>query len=232
LGDKRGDRTINNQPAEGLDSLKAGFYIIFIVLYLQNDRNDVIFNWITTNMIGLDRSCNVSVEKFGRISGMGMKLNEIHFVEDTGLFFERMGLPRMAGRILGVLLIARPPVQSINDLATELSASKSSISITARYLVDRELIERVPGPAARQDYYRFKPGGWIAYLKDWLGLMSALHQITERGLALLIDEPEPMKERLLEAHDLFSLLEEHFPLILDRLAQEREARLTSENGLS
>lgn len=150
-----------------------------------------------------------------------MNMDEIHFVEDTGLFFEQMGMPRMAGRILGVLLIAVPPTQSINDLVEKLRASKSSISITARFLVERGLIERVAGPAPRQDYYRFKPGGWITYLRDWLGLMSSLHEITERGLALLENEPESNKQRLVEAHALFSMLEEQFPMILEKLKQER-----------
>lgn len=34
-----------------------------------------------------------------------LQIEEKHFMEDIGLFFEQMGLPRMAGRILGVLLI-------------------------------------------------------------------------------------------------------------------------------
>ena len=50
---------------------------------------------------------------------------EKHFIEDISRFFEEMGLPRMAGRILGVLLIADPPEQSINDLCEVLQASKS-----------------------------------------------------------------------------------------------------------
>ena len=40
----------------------------------------------------------------------------MHFIEDIALFFERMGIPRMAGRILGVLLIADPSAQSITDI--------------------------------------------------------------------------------------------------------------------
>ena len=68
---------------------------------------------------------------------------EKHFVEDISLFFEQMGLPRMAGRILGVLLISGPPEQSINDLCEVLQASKSSISTNARLLTETGLIERV-----------------------------------------------------------------------------------------
>jgi DNA-binding transcriptional regulator GbsR (MarR family) len=151
-------------------------------------------------------------------------LEEMHFIEDIGLFFEQMGLPRMAGRILGVLLISDPPAQSITDLAQKLKASKSSISIMARLLVEHGLVERVASPVPRRDYYRFKPGGWIVYMRQWLGLMSALHQITERGMALMDRKDAEQRQRLVEAHDLFSLIEERFPDLLKQLEQERTGR--------
>ena len=147
-------------------------------------------------------------------------IEHLHFIEDIGLYFEQMGLPRMAGRILGALLISDPPSQSITDLGDRLHASKSSISIMARLLMERGLIERVASPMPRRDYYRFKPGGWNIYMRQWLGLMSGLHQITERGLALLAEKPDPLKERLQEAHDIFSNIEKEFPSILQKITNK------------
>jgi len=144
-------------------------------------------------------------------------IEETHFIEDIGLYFERLGLPRMAGRILGVLLISDPPAQSITEIREKLNASKSSISIMARLLVEAGLIEKVPSPMPRRDYFKFKTGGWILYMQQWFELMSGLHKITERGIALLNDKPADLKNRLMEAHDLFSYLEEHFPTLLEKL---------------
>lgn len=149
-----------------------------------------------------------------------LPIEEIHFIEDIGLYFEQMGLPRMAGRILGALLISDPPAQSITDLGERLKASKSSISIMARLLVERGLIERVASPVPRRDFYRFKPGGWNIYMRQWLGLISGLHQITERGLLLVADKPDPLKERLQEAHDIFSMVELEFPSILEKISKK------------
>src|SRR5512133_923978 len=154
--------------------------------------------------------------------------DERHFIEDIGLFFEQMGMPRMAGRILGVLLIADPPAQSIGEIGEKLKASKSSVSIMARLLIENGLIERVASPVPRRDYYRFKPGGWIIYMNQWLGLMAGLHRITERGLSLMENKPADMKERLLEAHDLFSYLEEHFPILLENLQNNRVLHQTKD----
>jgi DNA-binding transcriptional regulator GbsR (MarR family) len=157
-------------------------------------------------------------------TGNPSPLEEMHFIEDIGLFFEQMGMPRMAGRILGVLLISDPPAQSITEIGQKLNASKSSISIMARFLAEVGLIERVASPIPRRDYFRFKPGGWILYMRQWLSLMSELHKITERGLAQMENKSPELKERLLEAHDLFSYLEEHFPSLLKKLEEERVFR--------
>jgi DNA-binding transcriptional regulator GbsR (MarR family) len=148
-------------------------------------------------------------------------IEDLHFIEDIGLYFEQMGLPRMAGRILGALLISDPPAQSITNLCEKLHASKSSISIMARLLMERGLIERVASPIPRRDYYRFKPGGWAIYMRQWLGLMSGLHQITERGLSLMVGKPDSLKERLQEAHDLFSNIEQEFPPILEKISKKQ-----------
>lgn len=156
-----------------------------------------------------------------------MKIEAMHFVEDIGLFFEQMGLPRMAGRILGVLLISDPEAQSIPDLAQSLNASKSAISSMTRLLTEVGLIERVASPIPRRVYYRFKPGGWILYVRHWIELMSELHQITERGLSLVQDKPAGSRARLEEAHELFSLLEERFPEILSELVALRNNRQTT-----
>jgi DNA-binding transcriptional regulator GbsR (MarR family) len=146
---------------------------------------------------------------------------EKHFVEDISLYFEQMGLPRMAGRILGVLLISNPPEQSITDLCEVLQASKSAISTNARLLDEMGLIERAPSPVPRQVYFRFVPGGWVVFMRMRLRLMASLHQIAERGLDLLNDEDPGLRARLQEAHDMFSLIEQEFPTLLERIEKER-----------
>jgi DNA-binding transcriptional regulator GbsR (MarR family) len=146
---------------------------------------------------------------------------EKHFIEDISLYFEQMGLPRMAGRILGVLLISTPPEQSMKDLCEVLQASKSSISTNTRLLDEMGLIERAPSPVPRQVYFRFTSGGWVVFMRMRLRLMASLHQIAERGLELLQDEDPAVRARLQEAHDMFSLIEEQLPALLKHVEAER-----------
>lgn len=157
--------------------------------------------------------------------------DEMHFIEDMGLFFEQMGMTRMAGKVIGALLISDPPSQSLTDLSAKLKASKGSISTTTRMLIEQGLVDRVATSLPRQTCYRFRPGGWTNYMQDWLGLMSELHSITERGLELMSDKNEETRERLLEAHDLFSIMEEQIPGILSSMEEERHRRVP-ENGIT
>ncbi len=145
---------------------------------------------------------------------------EKHFIEDIGLYFEQMGVPRMAGRILGVLLIADPPEQSIDDLCERLQASKSSISSNTRLLSEMGLIERAPSPVPRRVCFRFLPGGWVTFIRMYLRMMASLHQIAEYGLDLLKDEDPSLRSRLQEAHDMFSLIEDSLPALLKRIEEQ------------
>jgi DNA-binding transcriptional regulator GbsR (MarR family) len=145
-----------------------------------------------------------------------------HFVEDISLYFEQMGLPRTAGRVLGVLLICDPPAQSLTDLCEILQASKSSISTTTRLLTEMGLIERAASPVPRQVYFQFTPGGWVLFIRQRLKLWASLHQIAERGLELLRDQDPGLCERLQEAHDMFSLIEDELPALLERVEKGRQ----------
>ena len=144
-----------------------------------------------------------------------------HFVEDISLYFEQMGLPRTAGRVLGVLLISEPRAQSLTDLCAWLGASKGSVSTTTRLLVEMDLIERVPSPVPRQVCFQFRPGGWAVFVRQRLRLWASLHQITEQGLDLLKDRDPALRDRLQEAHDMFSLIEEELPALLERVETKR-----------
>ena len=86
------------------------------------------------------------------------------------------------------------------------------------------LIDRVPSSKPREASFRFKPGGWVVFMRMRLRLMASLHQIAEQGLELLKEEPLELRERLQEAHDMFSQIEEELPALLRRIEDERGLR--------
>ncbi|MFC1903065.1 GbsR/MarR family transcriptional regulator [Chloroflexota bacterium] len=81
---------------------------------------------------------------------------ERNFVEEVGLVFEQTGLPRMAGRVLGRLLISDPPCQSADELTEALIVSKGAIRTATQHLIQCGLVERIGLPGVRHYYFRIQ----------------------------------------------------------------------------
>ena len=152
-----------------------------------------------------------------------------HFIEEGGLAFEKLGLPRMAGRVLGWLLVANPPHQSHKELAEVLAASKGSISTTTRMLIQVGLVERVSLPGDRLDYFRIKLGAWSSLMEQRMGQISAIRQLAERGLELVDRTNSEQCQRLQEMYDLHAFFEQQWPQLLDNWQQKRQQQLQSDS---
>ena len=145
-----------------------------------------------------------------------LRFEEKHFIEDVGLLFEESGHPRMAGRIIGCLLISDQPYLSSTELFEILQASKGSLSTMTRFLLQMGLIERVGLPGHRRDYFKIKSGAWTQLVRHAVYELSALRKLAERGLELMEGQDSELKQRLEEARDLFSYMEREYPLLIER----------------
>jgi len=151
------------------------------------------------------------------------QVKEKRFVEEVGIVFEDMSLPRMAGRILGWLMLSNPPHQSIDELAEVLMASKGSISTMTRLLIQFNLIERFSLPGVRHDYFRIRPEGWRYLARQRGDQIKVMRQLCERALELLMGEARDNREWLEEIRDMYAFFEREFPTLLERWEQERKA---------
>jgi len=155
-------------------------------------------------------------------SGSTRRFEAMHFVEDVGLLLERQGIPRMAGRIIGWLLICDPPHQSASQLAQVLGASKASISTMTRLLIEMGLIEQVGVPGQRRDHFHIKPGAWDEVMRETLEEIILGRQLADRGLELLDGKSAELKQRLREAREVYAFFEEEYPALLERWERQRK----------
>jgi len=146
------------------------------------------------------------------------------FIEEVGILFEQTGMPRMAGRIVGWLLISDPSHQSTSELVEALMASKGSISTTTRLLIRIGLIERISLPGQRHDYFRIKPCAWQQLLKDTATQTTTFRQLMEKGLELLGDKAHVNRKWLEEMRDMYVFFEHEFPALFERWEQERKEK--------
>jgi len=152
------------------------------------------------------------------------QVEEKNFVEEVGLVFEQTGMPRMAGRILGWLLISDPPHQSMDEVAEALMASKGSISTMTRLLIRIGLIERLSLPGVRHDYFRIRTGAWHHLTKQSVEQITIVRQLAERGLKLMEGKSQLTRQWLEEMRDIYVFFEREYPALLERWEQERAKR--------
>jgi DNA-binding transcriptional regulator GbsR (MarR family) len=144
------------------------------------------------------------------------------YVEDFGLLFEGFGLPRMVGRVLGVLLISQESEFSAEELAEALQASRGSISSATRSLIDMGLVQRRTRRGERRDYFRVKPNAWDEVMRRELESLKTFRQMAERGLGLIDPEDKAARQNLEEMREFYAYWETELPAVLERWEEGKE----------
>jgi DNA-binding transcriptional regulator GbsR (MarR family) len=108
----------------------------------------------------------------------------VRFMESMGMYFESYGIPRIGGRILGLLLIAHEPL-SAERIASILKVSRASISTNFRILLTSGLAEKVTYPGDRTTYFVFPQTGLEKTLLVEIQGIGALKRLVQQGLNAL-----------------------------------------------
>ena len=138
------------------------------------------------------------------------------FIEKVGMQIEHSGGQRMAGRLLGALLVAEPANQSAEDLAETLQASRGSISTATRYLIQMGLIERVSVAGERKDFYRNKPNAWFELRKRSAEQISYMRDLAKEGLSLLDDATVENRRGLDDMYEFYDFLDQEYLELMNR----------------
>jgi DNA-binding transcriptional regulator GbsR (MarR family) len=153
------------------------------------------------------------------------------FIEAIGGYFTQYGLPRVAGRLLGLVMVVDRPL-TLDDMAAALGVSRASISTNIRLIESVGFVERTTVPKDRRDYYQCSSDPWDARVRSGIVQIDILAEIAKRGLAA-IEEGEAFARTHLE--DLLDfcefLLEEERGLLQRwRAHRERRAKLLRDEG--
>lgn len=127
------------------------------------------------------------------------------FIESIGLLLEEERFPRVAGRILGLLLITDDTC-SLDELAAELQVTKASVSTNARLLESKGVIERVSRPGDRRDHYRAAPDLPHRTLQARVAKMTRVRAAIRTGRDTIDDASPVVRARLndmIASYDLF-----------------------------
>lgn len=142
------------------------------------------------------------------------------FVEEAGLYFERLGMSRTAGRIMGLLLTSDHDGGDAPELCAALGVAKSSVSVALRRLHEAGLVERFRSTSARRDRYRLTDDVFGRAFRAQMGALPAFVALAERGLAVVGSEAT-QRERLERMRDMYAFMAKRFPDLLEEWESTR-----------
>ncbi len=140
-----------------------------------------------------------------------------YYFEEFGMLIEKSGMPRMAGRILALLLISEEPHLSIGDMTEALGASKGSISTMLRLLMQIGLVEKIVIPGKRRDHYCVDGKLWPKLIYDRLLVVSEYKKLAEKGLSIIDKDNAQAKKNLEQFYHAFSFFDKVFMDCLKQL---------------
>jgi DNA-binding transcriptional regulator GbsR (MarR family) len=147
------------------------------------------------------------------------------FIEDIGDLLNEHGLPRMAGRVVGALLICVPPYMALDELAAALQASKGAISMSTQLLLRLEIADRISLPGHRRHYVQIRPRLGESLFFDRDDQFERYVAVLRKGLEEMESEPIEAKRRLIGMLAFFDFIHGELPGLASRWAEQREELL-------
>jgi DNA-binding transcriptional regulator GbsR (MarR family) len=152
------------------------------------------------------------------------------FIEGMGMYFEVQGIPRIGGRILGLLMIAHAPL-SAEDIATILNVSRGSLSTNFRLLLASGMVERVTVRGDRVTYFVFSDSAMEQRIAVGLRSVSAFKRLCTQALDALPPR-DPSRHHLDISLEWSELLTQSFEAAMTEWHERRLAAARAASAAS
>ncbi|MGW6458949.1 GbsR/MarR family transcriptional regulator [Streptomyces sp. NPDC055078] len=124
-------------------------------------------------------------------------------------------MPRMAGRILGALVITDEPYLSSKDLGSRLGASSATISTMGRLLISVGLVRRTVSPESRRDLFTLADNPWVGGYRNGERYIRAIVDLVDQHLTDP-DLADTSRAKLREMRNMYAFLWAEVPQIVTR----------------
>ena len=132
-----------------------------------------------------------------------LSLELVRFIESMGMYFENQGIPRIGGRILGLLMISHEPL-SADDISKTLKVSRASVSTNLRPLTISGMVDRISPLHDRVTYFVFSEAALEQRMVAGIQSSIIFKKVAEQGFAALPtkDPARTPMQRSIEWSDL------------------------------
>tara|TARA_R110002096_G_scaffold155061_2_gene319279 strand:+ start:2354 stop:2836 length:483 start_codon:yes stop_codon:yes gene_type:complete len=140
-----------------------------------------------------------------------------NFAERFGLIAQAQGLSRIAGRIMGLIIIEGGPI-SFGELSKRLKVSRGSISINTRLLESFGVIERVSRSGERQDYFQIAPTPYKRLLRVQSEQLAKAQSVIRQTLGELPSNNGESRARLNDLDAFYEALRLSYDNLIEQFS--------------
>ena len=142
------------------------------------------------------------------------------FIEALGVLYERQGVPRIGGRMLGLFLISDEP-RSPERIAELLKVSRASVSTNLRVFTTLGICDHVSVPGDRRRYYVLREDGFARHLESNMDNLRKLTELCRGALGTVPSGRSPARRRLQAAVAYCEFIEKEIAATLARWHSRR-----------
>jgi DNA-binding transcriptional regulator GbsR (MarR family) len=142
------------------------------------------------------------------------------FIERVGAALEAQGLPRHAGRIFALLMLADDP-PTLDQIAEELRISSGSASANTRLLESLDMVERFTARGERRVRHRVHEDPLPRLLAGTIARLGKLTSIIREARTQLDSSRRPTVKRLKGIEAAFDRFMESLRAVLENEAAKR-----------
>lgn len=144
-----------------------------------------------------------------------------NFVEQMARILADWGMPRMAARVLFVMMGADEQALTAGELADRLGVSPAAISGAVRYLIQINMVLREPVAGSRRDRYRLVDDSWYEVTLAKMTLIKTLADAAAQGVVAAGGPDTPAGARLAGMRDFYVFAQEALPELLDKWVERK-----------
>jgi DNA-binding transcriptional regulator GbsR (MarR family) len=144
------------------------------------------------------------------------------YIEHISRMLADWGFPRMAGRVLFVLMGAEERTLTAAELAERLDVSPAAISGALKYLIHLSMVTREPVPGSRRDRYRLVDDSWYEVTTAKMTFLKVLADATEQGVDAAGGPTTVAGARLANMRDFYLFVQENMPDVLEKWAANKQ----------
>lgn len=152
------------------------------------------------------------------------------FIQDYGRGYQSFGLPKLMGRVVGLLLYQGAPL-SLDDITAELQVSKGPVSQIMGRLREHNLVRRIWVPGSRRDYYEAEPDIFGQAFTNHATLQGQNLALARKYTQLIrgtdAELPESFAERMLEMECFYTMMNKHLANFMAEWQDSRNEGKTS-----